>query len=118
MHSWVLSFKTLLIYNFIFSPISWYQIKDLEPDRKSRTFNGTDAVIRIISTCQLYCSIQNSKKTNEANKEYLMLLTDSAYDKVLGINKNWCHFYWLPNVIEQQSKSEEDNFKLKATQLS
>lgn len=47
-----------------------------------------------------------------------MLLTDSAYDKVLGINKNWCHFYWLPNVIEQQSKSEEDNFKLKATQLS
>lgn len=80
---------------------------------------GTDAVIRIISTCQLYYSIQNSIKTNEANKRVLNdIINNSACGKVLGINKKQCHFYWLPNAIEQQSKSEEDNFKLKATQLS
>lgn len=65
----MLSCKTLLIYNFIFIPISWYQIKDLGPYRKSRMFNGTDVVIQIISTCQLYYSMQNSINTNEANKK-------------------------------------------------
>lgn len=43
-------------------------------------------------------------------------LTDSACGKVLWINKK-CHFHWLPNAFYQQSKAEEGNFKLKATQL-
>jgi hypothetical protein len=33
------------------------------------TYNETDAVIQIISTCQLDCSMQNSIKTDEANKK-------------------------------------------------
>lgn len=66
----VLSFKILLIYHFIFISTTWYQIKDLGLEGKSRIFNGTGAVIQIISTCQPY-SMQNSIKTNEANKRVL-----------------------------------------------
>lgn len=46
----------------------------------------------------------------------MILLTDPACGKVLWIHKK-CHFHWLPNAFQQQSKSEEDNFKQKATQL-
>ena len=42
--------------------------------------------------------------------------TDSAGGKGLWINKK-CHFHWLPNAFQPQSKSEEDNFKPKAMQL-
>lgn len=46
----------------------------------------------------------------------MIQLTDSACGKVLWINKK-CHFHWLPNAFQQQSKSKEGNFKLKAMQL-
>lgn len=43
-------------------------------------------------------------------------LTDSACGKVLWINKK-CHCHRLPNAFQQQGKSEEDKFQLKAVEL-